>query len=56
MSKTKDNFVWKIHVFYYLMILLAALPSVISIIYIQLFEREKLLEYAEKREERYFAS
>ncbi len=54
MSKTKDDFAWKIHLFYYLMIVMAALPSVANIIYIQLFERDELLEYAEKREDKYF--
>ena len=53
MSKSKNDFAWKIQLFYYLMVF-AAIVCVTSIVYIQLFERDELMEYAEKREDKYF--
>ena len=53
MSKSKNDFAWKIQLFYYLMVC-AAIVCVVSIVYIQIFERDSLLEYAEKREDKYF--
>lgn len=53
MSKSKNDFAWKIQLFYYLMVF-AAIVCVVSIVYIQIFERDSLLEYAEKREDKYF--
>ena len=45
MSKSKSDLSWKVDLFYYLMII-AALIYVTNIVYIQLFEREELVEYA----------
>lgn len=53
MSKSKSDLSWKVDLFYYLMII-AALIYVTNIVYIQLFEREELMEYAEQREDKYF--
>ena len=53
MSKSKSDLSWKVDLFYYL-IIFAALVCVANIVYIQLFEREKLIEYAEQREDKYF--
>jgi cell division protein FtsI (penicillin-binding protein 3) len=53
MSKSKSDLSWKVDLFYYLMII-AALIYVTNIVYIQLFEREELVEYAEQREDKYF--
>ena len=53
MSKSKSDLAWKVDLFYYLMIV-AALVCVTNIVYIQLFEREELMKYAEQREDKYF--
>lgn len=52
MSKSKNDLTWKIDLFYYIMVAVA-LACVVNIVYIQLFERDGLIEYAEKREDRY---